>query len=426
MPKKRDHGQGALYYLPSRKLWRGVVDLGVDPDTGKRAQKYVHAKTQRACRDKLEAIQGEIREHGAPLDKTTTVAAWGERWLRDIAKPSVDPATYTTYAGSVKWIDRAIGTKRVSAVKPSDITAIKDTIVAGGRSLGTARQAYWVISMMLDAAKAEGLCARNAAQDTKAPVRTPSKRGELTTAQVLAILRAAADMPDAEGARWWFKIVSGLRQGEILGARIADLDLDVGLYEVQYKLEEIARDHGCGAEPCGYKRGAACPRAVWRVPEGFESIHLSGAWHLTRPKSSKGWRVIPLIPPIVEAIRRHLAATADQPNPHGLIWHRPDGSPIIPKDDGQQWRDLLVTAGVIGPDEAAAGGTAITGHWTRHTVVTVLAAAGYDFQLIGEIVGHSSTKVTEMYRHARVEEKRAAMETVGAAWASVLTPQIGA
>lgn len=424
MPKVRQHGEGALYKVRDGTLWRGVLDLGWTAD-GRRDQRYVHARTQRECRDKLDALKREVAEHGAPLARAVTVAAWSRTWLEQVARPDVDPKTYAGYAGAVRtWIVPTIGTKRVGALKPSDVRAVRQAITAAGRSTSTARQAHVVLSMMLDAAVAEKVCGRNVAKDVRKPgtrkglVRT--ERGALTTAQTVAILRAAATLPGAAGSRWWFKILTGQRQGEILGARLADLDLDAGTYAVSWKLEDLRREHGCD-EPCGYRQPARCPAARWVIPDDFEMIHLDGPWHLTRPKSRSG-RVVPLIPQLVEAIRRHLDATAGQPNPHGLIWHDPVGRPILPKADGQQWRDLLMAAEVITPAEAVPGGTALTGHWTRHTAVTVLASLGADFQLIGEIVGHSAAQVTAMYRHAQDTEKRAAMTALGGVWADALGP----
>lgn len=425
MPKSRDHGLGGLYEIRGGAMWRGVVDLGYTPD-GRRDQRYVHAKTKSACSRKLEALKAEIAEHGEPLGHSVTVAAWSKTWLETVAKPDVDPKTYSGYAGVVRnWIVPTVGRKTLATLKPSDVRAVRTAITDAGRGTSTARQAHVVLSMMLDAAKAEKMCRTNVAETVRKPggkrAAVTSTRGALTTEQTVAILHAAAASP--EGSRWWFKILTGQRQGEILGATLADLDLDAGLYAVSWKLEELRRDHGCGGDPCGYTQPARCPDATWRIPADFEMVHLTGAWHLTRPKSKTG-RVVPLIPQLVEAIRRHLLATADQPNPHGLIWHMADGSPILPKDDGQAWRNLLVSAGVITPAEAVPGGTALTGHWTRHTVVTILASLGVDFQLIGEIVGHSSAQVTSIYRHALDAEKRAAMDALGGTWAEALTPQI--
>jgi hypothetical protein len=72
MPKRRDHGQGALYELKGRGLWRGVVDNGFTPD-GRRRQRYVHAKTREECVQKLRRLMREIAENGSPLDHHTRV-----------------------------------------------------------------------------------------------------------------------------------------------------------------------------------------------------------------------------------------------------------------------------------------------------------------------------------------------------------------
>lgn len=426
MPKRRGHGQGGLYpvTIRGRRYWRATVELEPDPETGRRRTKQIQATTQRAARDKLMELQKEVAEHGGVIDRRVTLEEWATQWL-DVRAREVDPKTWTGYRGAVRnWILPTIGRKRVSALKPSDVYALHERIAEAGRAVSTARQAHIVLSMMLDAAQAEGLCRENVAEH----VRKPGARGRgvvaktrdaLTTEHVLAILRAAYDMPDHAGSRWWLKLLGGPRQTEILGARLSDLDLDAGHYEVWWKLEAVAREHGCGDDPCGWKMAAKCPQKRWRVAPGFELEEIEHQWCWTRPKSKPG-RVIPLLPQLAGEIRRHLEATADWPNPHGLIWRNRDGSPITPVQDNAEWRTLLVAAGVIAPDEAVPGGTEWTGHTARHTTVTVLAELGVDFQMIGEIVGHSSAQVTAIYRHARDDERRAVMQRLGDVWADAL------
>jgi len=410
--KKRSHGDGGLYKIRGGKLWRGVVDAGYD-ENGKRIQKYVHARTKRACRDKLDELKEEIRVYGAPLSKSVTVAEWAPRWLETLVKPNVDPKTYSGYKSAVnRWIIPTLRRKKIAALKPSDVAALRAAAIDAGRSTSTARYNHTVLSLMLDAAKAERLCRENVAEHvTRPPISNTVNRGSIDTADALRILEAAAKMPDAAGSRWWFKLLTGQRQGEILGALITSLDFDVQTYSVDWKLEEVPRQHGCGGT-CGYKRGAACPKAAWRIPDGFDHIHLEQRFHLTRPKSQTS-RIVPLIPQLVEAIKRHLKATEDVPNPHGLIWRNEDGSPITAKQDAAEWRELLQKAGIAD--------RTITGHWARHTVVTILASLGIDHQLIGEIVGHSSTKVTEIYRHAQAEERMSAMKALGGVWEKSLS-----
>jgi len=427
MPKTRSHGDGALYEIRGGTLWRGVVDGGID-ESGQRIQWSVSARTKTEAARRLNALRAEVSEHGAPLGKSVTVAQWAPTWLDTVARPDVDPKTYADYASSVRrWIVPVLGTKRLATLTPSDVRTLRKRMTDAGRATSTVRGVHVALCLMLDAAKADRLCRTNVARDVRPPSTrkdvTRTDRGALATQQVASILAASAALPDASGARWWFRVLTGARQGEILGAQIADLDLDAGLYVVSWKLEELRREHGCGDERCRYTQAARCPRARWVVPDGFEREHIVGAWHLTRPKSRTG-RAVPLVPQLVEALRRWLTATADWPNPHGLIFRRPDGSPILPRDDAQEWRDLLAAAGVITADQTRPGGTELTGHWTRHTVVTILASLGVDFQIIGEIVGHSSTQVTAMYRHAQDVEKRAAMTALAGAWADGLAPRI--
>lgn len=429
MPRKRSSGDGGLYYVPSRKLWRGVIDLGFGPD-GRRRQKQVHARTQVEARRKLEQLKKEIAEHGAPLDKATTVATWALRWLDDIARPKISPNAFTAYKSMVnQWIIPTIGHKRVALLKPSDVRAVTKAMLDAGRSSSSARKAHYVLSAMLDEARAEGLIGRNIVEDVDTPAKAVSTRTALSHQQALAMLSTSA--ADVDGTRWWMAILEGLRQAERLGAQIADLDLENRTYTVRWTLNELTFEHGCGkvdggAWPCGYKRAGSCPDRRHRVPLGYDYRPLVGRYCLTRPKSGKP-RTVPLIEPVAVALRRYLDATAHIPNPHGLIWRNPDGSPINPNDDEQAWRDLmhraqLITAEQTLPPRARPAGTpdVPTSHTARHTTATVLMELKVPIKVIGEILGHASENVTLGYQHVTSEEARAAMERMAERFAEAL------
>jgi site-specific recombinase XerD len=103
-------------------------------------------------------------------------------------------------------------------------------------------------------------------------------------------------------------------------------------------------------------------------------------------------------------LKRHKANTKNNPNPKGLIFCDSKGRPIDPKRDNSDFQTLLQAAQITGVKH--------TGHETRHSVVTLLASQGVDFQLIQEIVGHSSDAMVEHYRHADNTERLKAMETL--------------
>lgn len=428
MPKKRSHGDSALYPIRGGKLWRGVVDLGIDPITGKRLQPMVHAKTQRACKDKLDKLKDEIRANGGrPLKKGVKLNDWAERWFTDYGRPDLDPKTYATYRSTYKnWIAPVAGHKAVDQVMPSDITAMLRRIAGAGRSMSLARQTYVIVDQMLEQGRRERLSDRNVCRDVDRPgsskkrqSRAPAKRDALDEEAVMALLAAAAKRKN--GSMWWFKILTGQRQTEILGAVLEDLEIldegEGGYYTVNWKLEELTSEHGCGVKddtgawPCGKKRGGSCSDRRFIVPDNFNSRQLAGRLHLTEPKSQTGKRV-PLVDVLVRLIERDLKMNTG-PNPHGLIWRHDDGSPILPAEDAAGWRELLHEVGLINEDQLVPGGTEMTGHVARHTTITALAALGVDWQLIGEIVGQSDQRVTANYRHARDAERMAAMRQLG-------------
>ncbi|WP_353809118.1 tyrosine-type recombinase/integrase [Agromyces sp. SYSU T00194] len=415
MPKKRSPGDGGLYYDQNKRLWRGVVDVGFWPD-GRRRQKEVTSRSQAKARQKLEQIKAEIRDHGAPLDRRTKLADWADRWLATVGRQTLKPNTLTAYESTAKnWIVPAIGHRPVAQLLPSDVRGMLQRVLDSGRGTATARKAHAVLSVMLDAARLEGLTGRNVAADVEPPkVRPIRERRALSTEEAFAVLHTAASAPD--GTRWWMSILSGIRQGERLGATLDALDLDNGIFNVEWSLDEVTSDHGCGEPdggvwPCGYKRGASCPQARLRVAADLEYHRLQGRLCLVRPKSGKP-RAVPLVDAVVVALRRHVEATSHLPNPHGLIWRHPDGAPFTPKQDEQAWRDVVREAGIV--DD-------VTSHTARHTTATVLMELGVDAKVVAEIVGHVNIETTRKhYQHVSSEAARAAAELVGSHFAGAL------
>jgi site-specific recombinase XerD len=415
MPKKRNHGDGALYFVKSQNLWRGVIDVGFWPD-GRRRQKTVTAKTQKAARDKLEALKQEMSEFGAPIDKTKTVEAWGREWLDTVCAPTMKPKAFQSYRSAVDvWIVPTLRTKKVATLKPSDVRAVTKAVTDAGRAVSSAQKVYAVMSSMLESAKQEGLIAHNPVERVKAPGTGDGERGALSTEDALKVLQVAAQRLD--GTRWWFALLAGMRQGERIGATLDSADLDRHEFTVQWTLAEVHSKHGCGGT-CGKKYGGSCPERKLDIPVGMRHKKLEGRLVLVPPKSGRE-RTFPLIPALEQALTRYIDGD-NRPNPHGLIWHNDDGSPITPGQDSDEWRSILLEAGVITPEQALPKGQRPAGtpdtpttHWARHTTATVLMELGVDTKVIGEIVGHVDTKTTRRYMHVSSAEARKALEALG-------------
>jgi integrase len=416
MPKRRSPGDGGLFYIPSRDLWRGVVDAGFNPN-GTRRQVSITSRTQRGARDKPNLLKNEIEEFGSPLDRHKTLEQWAAHWLETVCRPKLKPKPYSVYQSVMKtWILPELGKKAIALVKPSDVRLVYRAINAAGRSSSTALKAHNIMSAMFESARRDGIVGRSVMTDVDAPRAAASERDAIPTEDAIRILVAASSRFD--GTRWWTALLGGVRQGERIGATLDSLDLDNGLFTVQWSLTEATFEHGCGGT-CNVSRGGSCPQRRLILADGLEHRQLDGRLCLVRPKSGKP-RTFPLIPQLVEALRRYLTATADRPNPHNLIWRNEDGSPITSTQDSAEWRDLLLAAGVITEEQAKpvrlqSPGTlpAPTTHWARHTTATVLMELGVDARIIGEIVGHASEEITRHYQHVSSAAAREAMDRLG-------------
>ena len=141
------------------------------------------------------------------------------------------------------------------------------------------------------------------------------------------------------------------------------------------------------------------------MPDGHEARQLEGAFHLVRPKSRKGWRVIPLVPWLRDALK--VWQENSPPSPHGLVWPAPDGAPRAKDDDNAEWRALQDEAKVRHP-----AGRYYYGHEMRHSTATLLLEAGADESTIIAILGHSSIVTSQGYMHVSPDRASAALGRV--------------
>jgi len=387
MPKRRDHGQGALYELKGRGLWRGVVDDGYWPD-GRRRQRFVHAKTREECLKKLRRLLKELDGGAGPLDHHTKVSELADLWLDD-AGGRLKPKTMQGYRSNVAAsIIPILGKRAIADLKPSDVRRLHSAIFARGVGVSSVAGAHRTLSAMLAYAVGEGYLARNVAEMVGIPSKAPSDRNSLTRAEATSLLELQDPM-------WTLRLLSGARDGEIRGLRLDDLDLDNAKARISWNLTEVTSLHGCGGT-CPYKTAGRCPQRKLDIAPNLEAIPLAGRWALVRPKNDKP-RLTPLTDELVNLLRAQIEGD-DRPNPHGLVWRRDDGEPLTNGDTNALFRGALKDAGI----ELDA-----TTHWLRHTYTTMAEHAGIPWVVYSRISGHATEDVSRGYTHQLETESRA-------------------
>ncbi|MEK0216428.1 tyrosine-type recombinase/integrase [Bifidobacterium mongoliense] len=390
---------------------------------------WVSGKTYKQCDEKIRKALRDKNEWGMAVSKTVRLGPYAEDWLA-IKKANCDPSTYRGYMICVRRHLKPYANKPVNDFTPTICRRILNQMQSynqkgeptGPASISLRRTLHTTLNQIFKNALADRIIPSNPMVAVERPspkdneIGVSDERGAFTVEQMQSMLSTAAAMDPAIGAIWWWRLLTGMRQGEILGASLEDLsfgvsdgDVPYGQYAVNWKLEQIMREHGCGdpikgVYPCRKKRPSFCTNPQWRVPVGYDITPLWSRWCLTRPKSKTG-RIVPIIPMLAQVMQTYLKATSSQPNPYGLVFHRTDGRPIEPDDDEQAFRDLM--------DQAGIDDTQVRfGHETRHSTVTLLSSMGVDVGLIMQIVGHSSIAMVEHYRHADITERLNAMETL--------------
>lgn len=376
----RGKGEGSVF-KDGRGLWTAVIEL--PSHTGERRRKVVRSKSKAVVLQKLRDLSAEKDKRGDLPTRDVTVEQWVNEWFNSVAVFEVRPKTANNYKSLIKnYIVPILGKVKLDKLSPSDVRRMHMEILQQGKSSTTARQIHRILGVALKRAYDDGKIARNVTAMVKAPRSAPNTLTALNLEQGIKVLQAA--LGDRYEALWFAVLFTGQRQGELCGLEI---DRVGEVLDISWQLQRLTWEHGCDPA-CGRKLGAHCPKRKVTHPGDWEGRNLYGGLWLTRPKSKSGWRIIPLVEPLRTVLMRHIELNAHEPNPHGLVWHAPDGKPLDPRQVQDMWHDLLDRAGV----------PQVRFHDGRHTTVDLLLEADVPGDIIQEIVGHSTMAQTRAYK----------------------------
>ncbi|PJI93566.1 tyrosine-type recombinase/integrase [Luteimicrobium subarcticum] len=389
--KQRSKGTGSIYQN-SREQWVAAIEAGWT-SRGTRRRLTLKARTEVEVRARLTDAQLRIATEGpAASFGSVTVKRWADQWLA-FRQSVVRPGTFVADRSAVRrWIVPTIGHLRLDALTPSDVRKVAATQEDAGLALATMQRTHAVLGKLLTDAVAEGYQVSQRTREAGSPGAGCSPRQSLSVEDATKILTVAAGRPDV--SRWVAALVEGLRPAEALGLTWGMVDLDAETMTLAWQLKAL---------PYVEFRN---PESGFRVPRGFECRHLHGAYHLVRPKTRAGSRVIPLVPWLVDA----LGSWAEQApsSSSGLVWPQDDGTPRPAELDRRQWYDIVEEAGVTVtlPDGRTRHPLL---YEARHTAATLLLANGIDETTIKAILGHSTVLSTQSYLHTDRTRTRAAL-----------------
>jgi integrase len=378
MTRRRGRGEGSFYFDDAKELWVGVVDLPPD-GTGRRRRKYVRAKKKQDVVTRVDAIKSDLAKGQVIPDERRTTADYLRWWYREVLPGSVKDSTAQGYIWILEtYVIPAVGQHRLAKLTPDHVHAMLLAMEQRGLSPRTRRLTRTVLRRALTSAERFGHVTRNVASLTEPPKVGSTKLDDaLTLDQAKAVLEAAKD--DRFAAMAEIVLALGLRKGEVLALRWADIDFEHGTLTVNGTMKS--------------RRG--------------------GGWYVDAPKTKRSERVLPLVDRVRDALagRRviqddeRLRSGADW-HDHGFVFTTRTGTPVNEWNAYRWWQRLTVRAG-IGPRRF---------HASRHTTATLLHEQGVPLEVISALLGHASLAITaDIYTDIGLRAKREAAERIGAA-----------
>jgi integrase len=351
--------------------WTTVLAMPRDPVTGERQQKRITAHTKREVEQEVARIRNETRT-GTYLEPTKlTLAEYLERWMAAI-EPKVRPQTFRSYRRICRQrIGAALGNIPLASLSPLHIQDWYTDRLATGLTTTTVRLYHGVLHTALKQAVRLRLLPSNPADAVEQPKRRHVEMKTWDAAQVRKFLEATADHP--LGTMWRLAVLTGLRQGEILGLTWDDIDLERGTLSVRRGviLGKAGREFGPTKSRAGQRQvalPASCVTSLraHRARQNKERLALGPAW-------------------------RDL----------GLVFPRYDGDVYPPSTLRKRWVETIKLADV----------PYIRFHDMRHTSATLALILGEHPKVVQERLGHSSIKMTlDRYSHVTPNMQREAAD----------------
>jgi integrase len=294
-----------------------------------------------------------------------TLGQYAANWL-DGLEGLLQPSTVEAYAGRLeRHVLPRLGERRLNEIGLDDILALISDLRRRGYSGTTVAAIFTPLSRLFGHAVRRGLIEVNPVgklDRSERPRVLRQERPVLNPEEIGRLLEAAAPHFRTLLAT---AILSGLRQGELLGLHWRDVDFDNELIHVRTALDRNRRD----------------------VP----------------PKTERAVRDVILMPALAKALQHHKTQTRFK-QPDDYVFTTQAGTPHHATQIGVR---------ALRPALEKAGLSPVRWHDLRHTFASLLIAGGANITFVSRQLGHTSSQITlGVYAHllGREEQERRTRE----------------
>lgn len=357
------------FTITKRKDGRYQAAVYVLQPDGTRARKFAYGKTWAECDAKRRELLDKV-DQGVPVPtRSARLAEWLPYWLDSIVKPRRKLSTYDKYEAHVRlYLVPMLGSKRLESLGVADVRRFVVQL-ENKSTAATAKESHRVLRTALSAACREELVTRNVAALVEPPRAKSRELSPWTLDETLDFLAAARK--DPLYAAFVLAIAMGLRRGEIVGLRWADVDLGK---RVLYVRQQTQRRRGVlYDDETKNRRRRALPLPAMCVPPL--------RWHRMRQAAAK-------------------ERAGERWQESGYVFTTRTGRPVEPRNVYRSFTRVADSAGL----------RVVRLYDARHGCATLLTAAGVAPRVVMEILGHSQISITmDVYTHVVHDTQREAI-----------------
>ena len=271
---RRNYGMGSIVQRGRR--WAVVRSLGRNPETGKYRQRWFYFPTKEEAKQFQLSLAGHVKAGGSPPPAKFRVDDLFQRWLHDYAEMKVAPTTLRSYRETIEGhLSPALGNGILRDLKAGDIQRYLSEKLRAGLSSTTVHYHGTLLREILRYAVRLEFLMRNPSQFVEIPRRRRMDMRVLDEEQTRLFL-GEAKRTSPYYRLYLTAIITGMRQGELLGLRWRDVDLLGGMASIQQTFYRLS----------GNKKKGVRTEAIFKPP-----------------KSEKSRRRVALPPALVEELR---------------------------------------------------------------------------------------------------------------------------